>query len=353
MSGNDYQRRVRPLGSWFEDVFGFRENLMDVDMRVVLEERPGDNVIKVRGREISAGVFDVVSCGMFDGMRERGSAKVFVVDQDVLVLQGLPEFDGATFQVPSGFNCLQFVGPDQTARMGITNYVYDEAPGPSAAIACAGSLLYRNYFCLNPDGSRGQIGREVELLSGTPLRVEHGFVVMTEEEAQVLSEQEFDWDDLTHYRVGVQRMCQVTTTRDEGRVRAIMETDQRVHQVFTGTLRFDSLVVENSFTKRLAKNIISAGYRTCILVAWANALAFPDRAGSNKLVLSTDGVPCDLLVEALRSCMDVIQNCGLDSYIVCHGGLSQMACFLRSVLGEVPIHENKISFICSNSITAP
>ena len=342
MSGNDNRRRVRPLGSWFEDVFGFRESLVDVDMEVVLEERPGDNVIKVRGREISAGVFDVVSCGMFDGMRERGSAKAFVVDGDLLVLQGLPGFDGATFQVPSGFNCLQFVGPDQTAGMGITNYVYDEAPGPSAAIACAGSLLYRNYFCLNPDGSRGQIGREIELLDGTPLRVEHGFVVMTEEEAQALSEQGFDWDDLAQYRVGVQRMCQVTTMRDEGRVRAI-DTDQRVHQVFTGTLKFESLVVENSFTKRLAKNILAAGYRTCMLVAWANALAFPDHAGSNKLVLCADGVPGDLLVEALRSCTDVIQNSGLDIYVVCRGALSQTVCFLRSVLGElsvISIHEN-------------
>ena len=40
------------------------------------------------------------------------------------------EFPGATFQVASQFNCLEFVGPSVTPEDGVTGYAWDKTQGP-------------------------------------------------------------------------------------------------------------------------------------------------------------------------------------------------------------------------------
>lgn len=53
---------------------------------------------------------------------------------------------GATFQVASNFNCLEFMSSKGSAKQGITKYVYDMTQGPAASISAAPGTLYRNYF---------------------------------------------------------------------------------------------------------------------------------------------------------------------------------------------------------------
>jgi hypothetical protein len=87
------------------------------------------------------------------------SGKSYLVD--VLTSQSSEFFDGATFLAASSFNCLEFVGGDQTAADGVTGYYADVTQGPAA--------VYRNYFAPHSDGAVGQLESDVKLLNDTPI----------------------------------------------------------------------------------------------------------------------------------------------------------------------------------------
>ena len=56
---------------------------------------------------------------------------------DVSAMIADPSNHGATFQVASQFNCLEFVGPDVVPEDGITGYEYDCTQGPACRHASA------------------------------------------------------------------------------------------------------------------------------------------------------------------------------------------------------------------------
>ncbi len=64
---------------------------------------------------------------------------------DVLPLHAEPANRGATFQVASQFNCLEFVSPDVTPEDGVTGYAFDGTQGPACALAAAAGTVFRNY----------------------------------------------------------------------------------------------------------------------------------------------------------------------------------------------------------------
>ena len=53
---------------------------------------------------------------------------------------------GATFQVASQFNCLEFPSARVLPEDGISNYQYDNTQGPACAMACGAGTVIRNYF---------------------------------------------------------------------------------------------------------------------------------------------------------------------------------------------------------------
>lgn len=63
--------------------------------------------------------------------------------------------DGQIFQTASQFNALEMMDQNHTIYDGITNYIYDNTQGPSAALCCAPSLFIRNYHL--PKEYLGQI----------------------------------------------------------------------------------------------------------------------------------------------------------------------------------------------------
>ena len=106
---------------------------------------------------------------------------------------------GALFQVASQFNCLEMMNPRNTPELGITIYEYDNTQGPSCALACASSTLYRNYLVSFQDGSNNQyIGQtknvqinnfdEVEKVLGVPyFCYENGYIFSTKNDLTALN----------------------------------------------------------------------------------------------------------------------------------------------------------------------
>jgi hypothetical protein len=319
---------------WFEMVFGFPETLKNVCSKIDVEEQPDEVLMTARigpgTRTFSAGAFHLCSCASFTNTPLRGQSAVTLIGgqshsghdldySDFLVLQSLPEFNGATFHVQSTLNCLQFIGPTQTAAIGITTTIYDRTQGAVASLSASPAFLYRNYFVPHADGRLGQIGRELDLLGDTPIRVEHGHAVVRERDIPTLSR--FDWSDLTHYRVGIQRNCQVALAR-RGRTLHVVTRPQFVHQVFTGAISFAGPVLESDLTRGIAQQLMTAGYRAAVLAAWENSALYPEPQGARRCVLAIAGNqanrnPVAVACRGIAACEDLLAQAGLEVFVVC------------------------------------
>jgi hypothetical protein len=204
--------------------------------------------------------------------------------------------------------------------------VFDGSPDAQSAIVTGPSTVYRYYFYEHPTGQVGQLEGELNLLSRTPLHVDHGSVILDDDEEDVkpLFEQQFDWDDLSHYQIGVQPRCRVELRKAGPFMREVREGNQEVHQVFCGALNF-AHVKRCRFTAAIARYLLEAEYRATILAACENARRYPGRTGSRTLVLQMlggDGPfhnPLILICKALAACRDVIDGSGLSIFLVCEG----------------------------------
>jgi len=137
-------------GDWFENLFGFRER--DADVRKTLTVEDGGAVLAspINGARYGLGAFSTPSlAGLRAAVRARSVAAPrpstftnVVGDAGALHARG----GGATFQVASQFNCLEFVGPSVVPEQGVTGYAADRTQGPCCAIACGAATVYRNYF---------------------------------------------------------------------------------------------------------------------------------------------------------------------------------------------------------------
>ena len=136
------------MSDWFERLVGFRERDA-ADIKALLTTEGTDLVAPALNQRYKAGAFTTPSLGE---LRTKLKARTYEkkpptfsnVIGDAGQLHG--EFPGATFQVASQFNCLEFVGPSVTPEDGVTGYAWDKTQGPCCAIACGASTIYRNYF---------------------------------------------------------------------------------------------------------------------------------------------------------------------------------------------------------------
>lgn len=81
---------------------------------------------------------------------------------DVAALQAEAENLGATFQVASNFNCLEFTHAGDSPAHGVSRYIFDKTQGPAASISCAPATIFRNYFVPH-SGATGQLESQVVL----------------------------------------------------------------------------------------------------------------------------------------------------------------------------------------------
>ena len=146
---------------WFTQLFGFEESDPTTTRRQLALE--GDTLVsRVNGRRVGVGRFSTPSLA---ALREatrgihRGESRLLhrAVD-DALALHAQPENAGATFQVASQFNCLEFVSPRVVPEDGVTGYANDNTQGPACALAAAGAAVWRHLYA--PVG--GQIGQSAD-----------------------------------------------------------------------------------------------------------------------------------------------------------------------------------------------
>ena len=233
------------MSDWFERLVGFRERDAN-DVRALVTAEGTDLVAPALNQRYKAGAFTTPSLGE---LRNQLKARTYEkkpptfsnVIGDAGALHG--EFPGATFQVASQFNCLEFVGPSVTPEDGVTGYAWDKTQGPCCAIACGASTIYRNYFGLNgaPQTASSQIENLRDVLTHLgPLDgrfdVRGGYTMADDAALRALTEKVASLDEAGRdavkalLRIGLQTDCQVTS-QNWGRDQ-LRDPDHVVTQIF-------------------------------------------------------------------------------------------------------------------------
>ncbi len=128
---------------WFENLFGFDESTGYVQSMFHIE---GDTMKSLaNGREFFIGNFSTPS---LKDLRSDYEPVIGDIKVEHIIIFNVASIHkpGATIQVASQMNCLEFPSPGCTPEDGITEYIYDNTQGPSCALQCPGATLYRNYF---------------------------------------------------------------------------------------------------------------------------------------------------------------------------------------------------------------
>ena len=290
------------MSDWFERLVGFRERDA-ADIKALLTTEGADLVAPALNERYKAGAFTTPSLGE---LRTQLKARTYEkkpptfsnVIGDAGALHG--EFPGATFQVASQFNCLEFVGPSVTPEDGVTGYAWDKTQGPCCAIACGASTIYRNYFGLNgaPQTKDSQIENLRDVLAHLgPLDgrfdVRGGYTMADDAALRDLSAKVAALDDAGRdavkclLRIGLQTDCQVTS-QNWGRDQ-LRDADHVVTQIFASACSVAYSQNGSGLWKAFASLVLEASYEAALIAAALKALDHPDRPHSSKVFLTAVG----------------------------------------------------------------
>lgn len=180
--------------SWFEKIFGFREELETESkgaferVQAAFDYDPDARTLRSRhnGAVFATGTFSTPSVGELrkaaqDALYGEGIGSVSVDHVAVGdILEEHARHPHALFQAASQLNCLEMASRSVTPEDGITGYQFDFTQGPACAMACAAGTLFRNYFVnvgalsipRSSDGLLGQrADRQVNTLDGVEAAV--------------------------------------------------------------------------------------------------------------------------------------------------------------------------------------
>lgn len=312
---------------WFHSLFGCDENITEIKNNFQVET--SNNHVKIKntsnGKTFYCGSLFIKNYNLFRQQKPRGGGKLNIICgsgefsyppyyTDFISAQNHPEFEGATFQIESSAMCTQNADSNTSQMNGITDYAFDSIQGAVGSVATAPATFYRNYTC----------STHINLLSDTPFELKNGYARLKyDEDLENLENLNFDWDNLKHYKIGIQRNNDVYIRRDPYTYSkfCINEKTPKVHQVFCVRFDFIKDMVSCPFTKKITKNIYEAQYRMSILAAWENSILFPDFPGSKILFLVPLGAEVGSsrrsIAEALSACTDLIIESGLEVYLSC------------------------------------
>ena len=273
---------------------------------------------------------------------------------DVRALQANPRNCGATFQVASNFNGLEYTSASDSRELGVARYVDDRTQGPSAAESCGAAALYRNYFVDGNDyypGSRNyfynatEMAKEVNTLDDPRLRnllpVVNGYVTFTvppqDEDLALL-------DSVAHRFVKIVRhdFTQVTYGLKHGIGRTeVMDVcrdhKQIVNQVFNAGINWVDMathVPDVATRKKFAIFLSKASMIGSLLAAQENrdALAeLPSCHGRNRFFPNLVG--CGVFENKREWLMDAWRSPEVFPYIQ-HSGLEIVVCFKEDESAE-------------------
>jgi len=221
---------------FFQEILGFPESIDSVQNFLQITNKDPDNLILesvINDRQFRIGKFQIISVGnlytnffkygnqqnssgaikqgRFHMVIGRGNWTEDVQLVDVGALQANPENRGATFQVASNFNCLEFIDANDNAKKGVSKYIYDLTQGPAASISALPGTIYRNYFVPHQQDGRkyiGQLDEQINLLDKFPyLTMQNGYISFSDEEVAYLKSMNINYDDLSDIQVGTQKKC--------------------------------------------------------------------------------------------------------------------------------------------------
>ena len=282
------------MTTWFEQLFGFPEGpweetrgRFELDGEVLRSTVNGETFVVGRFSTPSLEELRRAAEG-----RRRGALRVtHEVIGDVLEVHGLPENEGALFQVASQLNCLEFADPRETPEDGVTQYDDDPTQGPACALAAAAATVVRNYF-VEVDGQEGQRrDRQLNNLAGVQERlgdagqlveVRNGYTFSSPERLHALGEAlvRADRDALmSAMRIGLQTGVEVTFARRFER----LDEPRWVSQAFCSALSCGYASGSLALWRPLATLVLDAAYEATLLAAVLDAA---DGAGSGKVWLT-------------------------------------------------------------------
>ena len=273
---------------------------------------------------------------------------------DVRSLQANPRNCGATFQVASNFNGLEYTSAFDNRHMGVARYVYDRTQGPSASESCGPATLYRNYFV---DGNDYQhqsrryyqyerMAIEVNTLDDPNIRdllpVDSGYVTFYEAPKQE-DLVRLDSDAYKYVKIVRHDFAQVTyglrhESLDGTEVMDVCnDPTQIVNQVFNAGINWVDMIryVRDEETRRkFAMFLSKASMISSLLAAQENRDALvnvPSCQGRNRFFPNLVG--CGVFANQREWLIDAWRSPEVFPYIQ-HSGLEIIVCFQAAESAE-------------------
>ena len=248
---------------WFEDTFGFNEYQVSNVSAMFNLTLSGDNYYIQSKANMSK-----YCCGKFTtpSLRElRESIGNEACDEELRV-EHIVIFDvetihkpGATIQVASQLNCLEFPSPGTTPEDGISEYIYDNTQGPACALMCPGATVYRNYFVF--DGQHQTADKQINLVADLPFAVHNGYV-LTPPEGMALTD-----EHMGLVRIGWHENVEVSGRDSATLSHMPLNTGVYVNQCFCSALSCGYSQASLNKWEPYAQFILNAMYEGIILAA--------------------------------------------------------------------------------------
>jgi len=292
----------------------------------------------VNGRAFDTGVFEVKSLAE---LRREGLAAWqasglppgrltldHVAIGDVFEMHSDVHNHGATFQVASQFNCLEFPDAHITPEMGVSSYDSDPTQGPACSLAAAAGTVVRNYFAVT-NGKEGQTANnqlnnldDLEAALGPLWSVRNGY---THSSSKALARlpaaiAKVGRDALlplikvgVHQDVGVTFSDRYTPLPDD--------CDQKVTQVFCSAISCGYSGQSNREWAPLATMVLDACYEATLWAALMNRVRNQDKPGCRTVWLTAVGGgvfgndPRWISSAIDRARLALPQNCDLEVHV--------------------------------------
>lgn len=316
--------------TWFENLTGCVENSPD-EVRRHLEVDGLRLHSRRNGRSWVCGELEIATLAQFRD-RVRGitlnprAITVREVVANVQQLHAISSNANALFQVASQFNLLEMAAPDVTPERGVGIYERDRTQGPACAIAAGAGTIFRNYFAV-VNGRVGQTAdSQIDCLAGVGdlLGNTHGRL----------------WQSVNGYALpsadGLKEIDQTLKAMDEpglDRLRQALQiglqwdtqvtldgSSHLVTQAYCSALPVAYTEHSSELWARFATLVLEASYEATFCAAILNA----NRTKNNTLFLTllgggAFGNELAWITGAIRRCMSVYRDCGLNVAIVSHG----------------------------------
>ena len=341
--------------TWFSNLFGFTEgkvNFKKIKENFTVSEKDNNTTLlcKHNNRSFQIGNFSTPSLKELqdDVGHIKKKDKVLRIHHMITtdILSEHSKNPGALFQVASQFNCLEMINPRNTPELGITIYEYDNTQGPSCALACASSTLYRNYLVPikinnSTGGIKTHIGQtekvqinnfeDVEKVLKVPyFWNENGYLYSTTKDLSALNLIIGDYQDqiMNHLKFGVCYNTEVCFTKRfvQSRKKVL------VSQIFCSAISCSYSGIPVDYWEPLARLILKSCYKATLLAGILNHRY----GGSNKVFLTfigggAFGNKLEWITDAINYAIDSVRHANLDIYI-CHYGV-----FNDDVISQIKI----------------